>query len=107
MENSLRSTDSLPLFGGDEWTLILTETDLAQEQVLIQKIQNGLRNNPIHLPDEKMTIIGISGGIALYPEHAVTAPGLIRAADEALFRAKKGNRGQFLVAHDGDALPGQ
>lgn len=103
MEKSLRSTDFLARYGGDEWTLILTETNLTQAQIVIQKIQNGLRNNPIQLPDGKMTQIGISGGIALYPEHADSAPGLIRAADEALYRAKKGNRGQFLVAHNGDA----
>jgi two-component system cell cycle response regulator len=103
MEKSLRSTDFLARYGGDEWTLILSETNLTQAQVVIQKIQNGLRNNPIHLPDRKTTYMGITGGIAIYPEHAGSAPDLIRAADEALFRAKKTSRGQFLVAHDGDA----
>ncbi|HEX7541449.1 MAG TPA: sensor domain-containing diguanylate cyclase [Anaerolineales bacterium] len=103
MEKSLRSTDFLARYGGDEWTLVLTETNLTRAQVVIQKIQNGLGNNPIHLPDGKTTYIGISGGVALYPMHADTASGLIRAADEALFRAKKSSRGQFLVAHNGDA----
>ena len=82
--------------------MVLTETNLTQAHVVIQKIQNGLRNNPIHLPDGKTTHIGVSGGVALYPDHADTAPGLIRAADEALFRAKKNSRGQFLVAHNGN-----
>ena len=102
MEKSLRSTDFLARYGGDEWTLVLTETNLTQAQVVIQKIQNGLRNNPVHLPDGKTTTIGVSGGVALYPVHADTAPGLIRAADEALYRAKKNSRGKFLVAHNGD-----
>jgi diguanylate cyclase (GGDEF)-like protein len=103
MERSLRSTDFLARYGGDEWTLVLTETNLTQAQLVIQKIQNSLRNNPIHLPDGKTTYIGISGGIALYPLHADTATDLIRAADEALYRAKKSNRGHFLVAHNSDA----
>ncbi len=103
MEMSLRSTDFLARYGGDEWTLVLPETNLTQAQVVIQKIQSGLRINPINLPDGKTTIIGVSGGVALYPLHADTAPGLIRAADEALFRAKKNSRGQFLVAHNGDS----
>ncbi len=102
MEKSLRSTDFLARYGGDEWTLVLTETNLTQAQVVIQKIQNGLRNNPVQLPDGTSTNIGVSGGVALYPVHADTAPGLIRAADEALFRAKKNSRGQFLVAQNGD-----
>jgi len=103
MEKSLRSTDFLARYGGDEWTLVLNETNLTQAQVVIQKIQDGLQKNSIELPDGKTTFIGISGGLALYPLHAETAPGLIRAADEALYRAKKSNRGQFLVAHNGDA----
>jgi two-component system, cell cycle response regulator len=102
MEKSLRSTDFLARYGGDEWTLILSETNLAQAQVVIFKIQNGLQNNPILLPDGKTTSISLSGGIALYPQHADSAAGLIRAADEALYRAKKNSRGQFLVAHNGD-----
>jgi diguanylate cyclase (GGDEF)-like protein len=103
MEKSLRSTDFLARYGGDEWTLILNETNLIQAQVVIRKIQNGLRSNPIELPDGKTAQIDISGGVALYPVHAKTAPDLIRAADEALYRAKKSSRGQFLVAHNGDA----
>ena len=103
MEKSLRSTDFLARYGGDEWTLVLNETNLTQAQVVIQKIQDGLQKNSIELPDGKTTFIGISGGLALYPLHAESAPGLIRAADEALYRAKKSNRGQFLVAHNGDA----
>jgi diguanylate cyclase (GGDEF)-like protein len=103
MEKSLRSTDFLARYGGDEWTLLLTETNLTQVQVVIRKIQDSLRNNSIHLPDGKRTYMGISGGVALYPVHADTASGLIRAADEALYRAKKSGRGQFLVAHNGDA----
>jgi two-component system cell cycle response regulator len=103
MEKALRSTDFLARYGGDEWTLVLTETNLTQARLVIQKIQNSLRNNHVHLPDGKKTIIGISGGIALYPQHADTAPGLIRAADEALYRAKKSSRGQFLVAQNGDS----
>lgn len=85
------------------WTLVLTETNLTQVQLVIQKIQKSLRNNLIHLPDGKTTYLDVSGGIALYPLHADTAPGLIRAADEALYRAKKNKRGHFLVAHDIDA----
>jgi diguanylate cyclase (GGDEF)-like protein len=103
MEKTLRLTDFLARYGGDEWALVLTETNLTQAQLVISKIQNGLRNNPIRLPDGKITNLSISGGIALYPIHADTAPSLIRAADEALYRAKKTSRGQFLVARNSDA----
>lgn len=102
MQKSLRSTDFLARYGGDEWTLILPDSSISQAQVVISKIQNSLQNNPIQLPDGTLTSVHLSGGVAVYPEHADSAAGLIRAADEALYRAKKTGRGSFLSAHDGD-----
>jgi two-component system, cell cycle response regulator len=102
MQKSLRSTDFLARYGGDEWTLILPDTSIAQAQIVISKIQNSLQINPIQLPDGSLTSVHLSGGVAVYPEHADSAAGLIRAADEALYRAKKTGRGSFLAAHDDD-----
>jgi len=49
-------------------------------------------------PDGKRITLGISGGIAVYPTHGRSAADLLRAADEALYRAKRRERGRFLVA---------
>jgi diguanylate cyclase (GGDEF)-like protein len=98
LKASLRSTDFLARYGGDEMTLILTNTNLSQAGEVTQKILNRLKNFHIHLPNGQTTRLGISGGIALYPKHAKTAPALLRAADEALYRAKKNARGTFVAA---------
>ncbi|MFO3796787.1 MAG: diguanylate cyclase domain-containing protein [Anaerolineales bacterium] len=42
--------------------------------------------------------MSIGGGIAAYPRHALSASDLLRAADQALYRAKRRYRGEFLVA---------
>lgn len=94
----LRSTDFLARFGGDEMTLVLPETDLPQAAFVSEKLQDSLRKLNISLPDGHVTTLGVSGGIALFPTHADTAPGLLRAADEALYRAKKHSRGTFQPA---------
>jgi diguanylate cyclase (GGDEF)-like protein len=98
LTRNLRSTDFLARFGGDEMTLVLPDTDLPQAAVVSQKLQNFLRTASIRLPDGTCTSIGVSGGIALFPKHADTAPGLLRAADEALYRSKKHARGTFQPA---------
>ena len=95
---SLRSTDFLARYGGDEMTLVLPDTDLPQAIYVAHKLQNRLRTLTIPLPDGQTTMLGVSGGIALYPKHADTAPGLLRAADEALYQAKKHARGTFVAA---------
>lgn len=94
----LRSGDFLARFGGDELTLILSDTDLPDAIAVCKKLAETASNHQVQLPDLKQAQISISGGIAVYPTHSRTAEGLLRAADEALYRAKKSARGTFAVA---------
>lgn len=98
MARGVRTTDFLARYGGDELTLILSQTELSSVQVVTEKIIEGMRNFKYHLPDGKRLNLGISGGIALFPVHAYSGPDLLRAADAALYRAKKYQRGTFEVA---------
>jgi len=95
---SLRSTDFLARYGGDEMTLVLPDTDLPQAVHVARKLQKELKSLAIPLPNGQTTALDVSGGIALFPMHAETAPGLLRAADEALYQAKKHARGTFVAA---------
>jgi predicted signal transduction protein with EAL and GGDEF domain len=52
----------------------------------------------IEMPDGTKRTFGLSGGIAVYPIHAQKAPDVLRAADAALYSAKKNQRGTFVVA---------
>ncbi len=96
LKKTLRTSDFLARYGGDEMTLVLSDTDLSQACIVTQKIQDQLLNLSIQLPGGQTTRLSVSGGIVVYPSHVDTAPGLLRAADEALYRAKKHARGDFL-----------
>ena len=98
MQRGVRTTDFLARYGGDELTLILSQTDLSSAQVVSEKITEGMKKIKYRLPDGKRLKLGISGGIALYPIHARSGPDLLRAADAALYHAKKFKRGRFELA---------
>ncbi len=98
MARGVRTTDFLARYGGDELTLILTQTEMASAQIVAEKITEGIRKFKYRLPDGRTLKLGISGGIALFPLHAHSGPDLLRAADAALYRAKKYRRGAFEVA---------
>lgn len=98
MWRGVRTTDFLARYGGDELTLILSQTELASAQVVAEKIIEGMKKIKYKLPDGSRLKLGISGGIALYPIHARSGPDLLRAADAALYHAKKYNRGTFQIA---------
>ena len=98
MAQGVRNTDFLARYGGDELTLILSQSDLSAAQVVAEKITEGMKKIKFILPDKKKISLGISGGIALYPMHGRTGPDLLRAADAALYQAKKHSRGTFQLA---------
>jgi diguanylate cyclase (GGDEF)-like protein len=100
LSGNLRSTDFLARYGGDELTMIFPEADVLNVGHLGEKIHNSLQDFQITQPDGQRRHLGVSGGIALYPRHGRTASDLLRAADEALYRAKKYSRNSFLIARE-------
>jgi len=98
MARGVRNTDFLARYGGDELTLILTQSDMASARIVTEKIIEGMKRLKFTLPDKKKLKLGISGGIAIYPVHARSGPDLLRAADAALYHAKKHSRGTFQMA---------
>jgi diguanylate cyclase (GGDEF)-like protein len=97
MGRGVRTTDFLARYGGDELTLILSQTEMSSAQVVSEKIIAGMKKLNYKLPDGRKLKLGISGGIALFPVHGRSGPDLLRAADAALYRAKKYQRGTFQI----------
>jgi diguanylate cyclase (GGDEF)-like protein len=96
--SSLRSTDFIARYGGDEITLILSKSQLQAARRVTEKILENLANFVYIAPDGRPIQLGISGGIAIYPNHGRTGPELLRAADTVLYEAKKHFRGMVLTA---------
>ncbi len=98
LATGLRSSDFLARYGGDELTLILSQSDAAPAVLVVQKLLEKVAQYSFDLPKGDKLHLGISCGIAMFPAHARTAANLLRAADEALYRAKKQQRGWYLTA---------
>lgn len=96
--SGIRSTDFIARYGGDEITLILTKSEIQAAKLVTEKILENLGNFAYKGPDQKLIKVGISGGIAIYPTHGRSGPELLRAADAALYEAKKHHRGTFVIA---------
>ena len=94
----LRSSDFLARYGGDELTLVLPQSDMLSTKLVTDKMIEQLHKFSYTLPDGSNLKISMSGGIALYPIHGNTASQLLRAADSALYSAKKHQRGSFSIA---------
>lgn len=98
LAEKMRATDFLARYGGDELTLIMRDSDVEVAQVVANKIVELMKSYSFPLPGSKPVQLGITAGIAVYPLHSHSASDLLRAADAALYWAKKHNRGKFVFA---------
>ena len=89
---AVRETDIAARYGGDEFVVILPDTDLALAKRLGERIRKIICHH-IFLRDEGLNErLGASIGVATYPSEAHTKEELIQLADERMYRDKKKNR---------------
>lgn len=99
LRSRMRGTDTVCRTGGEEFAIILPSTHSAQASDLAEMLRQ--RVDGMVLKDDRGADAGsttISIGVAAFPEHATDASGLVRAADDALYQAKKAGRNRIARA---------
>jgi len=92
----VRASDTVGRLGGDEFLAILPETSLDGAIGVATKLREALAE-PYAL-DNATARLSASIGISLYPDHGLAPQQLQRAADAALYRAKREGRNRAVVA---------
>ncbi|HBN9563481.1 TPA: diguanylate cyclase [Pseudomonas aeruginosa] len=88
VRSTLRQPDKAYRLGGDEFAVLLKDSQENNPQRLAERLLAALVQ-PIALNGERIDFVTPSIGIALYPRHAGDAEGLVRAADSAMYEAKR------------------
>jgi two-component system cell cycle response regulator len=103
LQAAVREVDLVFRQGGEEFVVLLPETDLEGAEHAAERICRALRDTPVRLsaddPElgELVTSITASIGVAVYPVHGATGPEVLEAADDALYAAKAGGRDTWRV----------
>ena len=88
--SSARGEDFVGRLGGDEFLIVLPQTDSAGALISAERIKKKLdAMELVAASGERLDFITYSMGVASYPASAETKDDLIGAADEAMYRAKK------------------
>jgi diguanylate cyclase len=92
----LREGDTAARIGGDEFVVILLESNLDKAVKVVNRILETLRI-PYEFGKKTISSISASIGIAEFPSHASELDALITAADNAMYVAKKNGKDQYAV----------
>ncbi len=89
LKKALRTSDSAFRIGGDEFALLLPQTDSVQALALSRRVQTVFAE--LLQPLQLAVTVGMDHGIAIFPQDAEQADQLIRIADERLYQLKHAN----------------
>jgi len=88
-----REVDTAARFGGDEFVLVLPDTDAEGGQRVLDRLHNRLAADP------DSPAISVAGGIAVFPDDGDNPTALVRTADRVLYEDKSRLYPEVVVAH--------
>jgi diguanylate cyclase (GGDEF)-like protein len=96
----IRQVDTLARYGGDEFTILLVDTDLATGLAVAERIRAAVANASFEARAAASLSVTVSVGVASFPTHGATPEALIEWADKAMYRAKSMGRDRVCSAAD-------
>jgi diguanylate cyclase (GGDEF)-like protein len=95
---NVRRADLAARYGGEEFVVVMPNTSAAEAFMVAEKIRLAVAATDVTLPGGMPVRLGVSIGVAAFPENARSAGELFSLADAALYRAKRTGRQRTCVA---------
>jgi diguanylate cyclase (GGDEF)-like protein len=97
LKKQVRGSDIACRYGGEEFMLILSPSTSDGALLRAQRIREDVRLLGVSHAERDLGGITLSLGLAIFPDHSSDATALVKAADLALFQAKRGGRNRVVV----------
>jgi diguanylate cyclase (GGDEF)-like protein len=99
LAGQVRTVDRVSRHGGEEFALLMVETDRKQAVEALKRLYALLAETPCIIPEKNLTIhVTLSAGVAAMPSDASSPAELLAKADKALYAAKKAGRNRIVTA---------
>jgi diguanylate cyclase (GGDEF)-like protein len=102
VSDGVRRIDTAARYGGDEFVVLLPETDPTGAFVLAEKIRIGVNDLDLDLPEEAVRP-SLSVGVVSYPDDGGTADELMISADRAMYTSKRAGKNRVTGVNVPDA----
>jgi diguanylate cyclase (GGDEF)-like protein len=100
LRRTLRASDFLARYGGDEFCIILPETGLQRALMVSEKLRLSLASTHLHLPQQTQRYLSGCMGIAIYPQDRQTAEEMLICADQRMYCAKRSGSGSIIYTDE-------
>jgi diguanylate cyclase (GGDEF)-like protein len=100
LRSHVRTTDIVGRYGGEEFMVVLPETDADAAAVSAEKLRRLVSSRKVRLDDGHVLAVSLSAGVAGGLGQHLKLDALIRDADAALYSAKALGRDQVYVFHE-------
>jgi len=96
IKETIRQVDFIGRYGGEELSIILTETDKEQAHFAAERIRQAIESKQIKVYDEDLKVT-VSIGVSTFPDDGNDTRRLIERSDEALYTAKQAGRNRTYI----------
>ena len=104
LQAAVRASDTVCRQGGDEFVVLLPGLEAPEAACCVARKILAACDTPFELAGQRVQV-GLSGGIALFPQHGDSFDELSRHADDAMYAAKRGGRMRFMLYRGPDLDP--
>jgi diguanylate cyclase (GGDEF)-like protein len=98
LKSQVRGVDSVFRYGGDEFTVLLPESDKLAAQETAGRLHRTLREKTFHMEEKLALNVRASFGVATFPEDGGSVHEIIRSADTMMYLVKGLTRDNVAVA---------
>ena len=103
LQATARGSDVMVRYGGEEFAVLLAETNLNQARIAAERVMEATRRIVLPIKGLEFGHVTVSIGVSAFPEHGETPESLVKAADTALYAAKAAGRNCARVQGDSKA----
>jgi diguanylate cyclase (GGDEF)-like protein len=104
LNDTRRANDVVARYGGEEFAVILVDTAKFTAAKVAERVRERIAAHDFTEAAQKAGRISVSVGVATFPDDGADAEGLVRAADTALYAAKRAGRNRVVLATDTPAV---
>lgn len=106
LQDCVRQIDTLARYGGDEFTILLTDTSPEAARIAAERIRGTIAGSVFDDGQGCTVTVTVSIGVACYPHDSRRRDELVDLADKAMYRAKSLGRDRVALIGEADAGDG-